>query len=195
MKIKIKDKGLGTNNSQPFSIKVNLPKIEEIPKPKIVIPIQKKEEIIKSKQSIQLPTIKEPSKQTYGVIHNEQPVIKQEENKTANKDSVLDFIDTGFGTENTLHKECPPPKWVQYLSKENFLSEFKSDIDKKLARDNLEVYSKKEIDTFISSITNIDASNFVTKDYVDEAIQDLDFVKSKLKANSNYDIPEQLFTI
>lgn len=195
MKIKIKDKGLGTNNSQPFSIKVNLPKTEEIPKPKIIIPIQKKKESIESKQYIQLPTIKEPPKQTYGIIHNEQPVIKQEENKITNKDSVLDFIDTGFGTENTLHKECPSPKWVQYLSKENFLSEFKSDIDKKLARDNLEVYSKKEIDTFISSITDIDTSKFVTKDYVDEAIQDLDFVKSKLKANSNYDIPEQLFTI
>lgn len=74
---------------------------------------------------IQLPEIVEPPKQTYGVIHNEQPVIKQEPSKEVNKDSIIDKINTGFGCDNALHKDCPKPQWHQHLCKENFQENLK----------------------------------------------------------------------
>ena len=101
MKISVKkDIGLGVKDSQPISVSIRIPKQEEI---------------------IQLPEIIEPPKQTYGVIHNEQPVIKQEPSKEVNKDSIIDKINTGFGCDNALHKDCPKPQWHQHLCKENFL--------------------------------------------------------------------------
>ena len=166
MKIRIKkDIGLGVKDSQPISVSIRTPKQEE------------------------------PTKQTYGVIHNEQPVIKQESFKELNKDSIIDKINTGFGCDNALHKECPKPQWHQHLCKENFLGEFKTELEKQLARDNLNVYSKVQIDEFIKNLSGVDLSSFITKDYFNEAIQDLDYVKSSLKSNIDYNIPENLFTI
>lgn len=78
-----------------------------------------------NKEIIQLPEIIEPPKQTYGVIHNEQPVIKQEPSKEVNKDSIIDKINTGFGCDNALHKDCPKPQWHQHLCKENFQENLK----------------------------------------------------------------------
>lgn len=194
MKIKVqKDTGLGVVDSQPLSVSIRLPKKEEPIKPKIVIPAIKKEEVIIEKEIIQLPQIVEPPKQTYGVIHNEQPVIKQESTQEINKDSILDKIQTGFDEDNTLHKDCPAPKFNRHLSKENFLSEFKTEIEKQMARDNLGVYSKEQINQFMKDLG--DTSSFVTKDTVEEMIQDLDFVKSTLKSNIDYNIPENLFNL
>ncbi len=194
MKIKVqKDTGLGVVDSQPLSVSIRLPKKEEPIKPKIVIPAIKKEEIIVEKEIIQLPQIVEPPKQTYGIIHNEQPVIKQEPTQEINKDSILDKIETGFDEDNALHKDCPAPKFNRHLSKENFLSEFKTEIEKQMARDNLGVYSKEQINQFMKDLG--DTSSFVTKDTVEEMIQDLDFVKSTLKSNIDYNIPENLFNL
>lgn len=107
MKISVKkDIGLGVKNSQPISV------------------VQEKQEI-PNKEIIQLPEIIEPPKQTYGVIHNEQPVIKQEPSKEVNKDSIIDKINTGFGCDNALHKDCPKPQWHQHLCKENFQENLK----------------------------------------------------------------------
>lgn len=196
MKIKVqKDTGLGVTDSQPISISIRLPKKEEPIKPKIVIPAIKKEEIIVEKEIIQLPQIVQSPKQTYGVIHNEQPVIKQESTQETNKDSILDKIDTGFDEDNALHKDCPKPKFNRHLSKENFLSEFKTEIEKQLARDNLGVYSRLQVDQLIKDVSKVDTSAFVTKDTVKEMIQDLDFVKSSLKSNVDYNIPENLFKL
>lgn len=105
-------------------------------------------------------------KQTYGVIHNEQPVIKQESSKEVNKDSIIDKINTGFGCDNALHKDCPKPQWHQHLCKENFLGEFKTELEKQLARDNLDIYSKTQIDRFIKDLSGVDLSSFITKDYL-----------------------------
>lgn len=110
-----------------------------------------------------------------------------------NKESILDKIDTGFGDDNTLHKECPKPKFTQHLSKENFLSEFKSASEKQQARDNLEVYSKAEIDVFIKNLTSVDLNNFITKDQVTQLVQNLDYVKSEYQLDINYNIPKSLF--
>lgn len=198
MKINIKQKiGLGINDSQPNFVPTHIKLLENKPEQKqkvsISIIVPHKEE--SKKEIIQFPKITEPPKQTYGVIHNEQPVIKQELPKELNKDSIIDKIETGFGDENTLHKECPKPKFHQHLCKENFLSEFKTEIEKQLARDNLGVYSKLQIDQFLKDLTNVDTSSFITKDDFEAAIQDLDFVKSSLKANTDYNIPENLFKL
>lgn len=100
MKISVKkDIGLGVKDSQPISVSIRIPKQEEV--------------------------IKKPPKQTYGVIHNEQPVIKQEPSKEVNKDSIIDKINTGFGCDNALHKDCPKPQWHQHLCKENFQENLK----------------------------------------------------------------------
>lgn len=179
MKISVKkDIGLGVKGSQPISVSIRIPKQEEvIKKPKITIPVI------------------EPPKQTYGVIHNEQPVIKQEPSKEVNKDSIIDKINTGFGCDNALHKDCPKPQWHQHLCKENFLGEFKTELEKQLARDNLDIYSKIQIDEFIKNLSGVDLSSYITKDYFNEAIQNLDYVKSSLKSNIDFDIPENLFTL
>lgn len=175
MKISVKkDIGLEVKDSQPISVSIRIPKQEEI---------------------IQLPEIIEPPKQTYGVIHNEQPVIKQEPSKEVNKDSIIDKINTGFGCDNALHKDCPKPQWHQHLCKENFLGEFKTELEKQLARDNLDIYSKTQIDKFIKDLSGVDLSSYITKDYFNEAIQNLDYVKSSLKSNIDYNIPENLFTL
>ena len=198
MKIDVKQQiRLGINNSQPnfVPISVKLPENPPQQKQKISIPITVIPKKEPTKEVIQLPKITEPPKQTYGVIHNEQPVIKQEPLKEINKDSILDQIDTGFGDENTLHKECPQPQWHRHLCKENFLGEFKTELEKQLARDNLNVYSKIQIDEFIKNLSGADLSSFITKDYFNEAIQNLDYVKSSLKSNIDYNIPENLFTI
>ena len=166
MEIRVKkDIGLGVKDSQPISISICTPKQ------------------------------KEPPKQTYGVIHNEQPVIKQEPFKELNKDSIIDKINTGFGCDNTLHKDCPKPQWHQHLCKENFLGEFKTELEKQLARDNLDIYSKVQIDEFIKNLTGVDLSSYITKDDFNEAVQNLDYVKSSLKSNIDYNITENLFTI
>ena len=43
------------------------------------------------------------------IIQNEWPVIKQEPPKEVNKDSIIDKINTGFGCDKALHKDCPKP--------------------------------------------------------------------------------------
>ena len=197
MKISVKkDIGLGVKDSQPISVSIRIPKQEEvIKKPKITIPVIQKKQEIDNKEIIQLPEIIEPPKQTYGVIHNEQPVIKQEPSKEVNKDSIIDKINTGFSCDNVLHKDCPKSQWHQHLCKENFLGEFKTELEKQLARDNLDIYSKTQIDRFIKDLSGVDLSSYITKDYFNEAIQDLDYVKSSLKSNIDYNIPENLFTL
>lgn len=198
MKINIKQEiGLGINDSQPnfVPIHIELPKNELEQKSKVSIPIRVVPKESSKKEIIQFPKITEPPKQTYGVIHNEQPVIKQEPLKELNKNSIIDIIETGFGDENILHKECPKPKFHQHLCKENFLGEFKTEIEKQLARDNLGVYSKVQIDQFIRDLTNVDTSSFITKDEVTNMLQDLDFVKSTLKSQIDYNIPENLFNL
>lgn len=197
MKINLKDIGLGVSDSQPISVPIRVSfKKEEIKElPKITIPIIQKEQLNLEKEIIQLPKIIEPPKQIYGTIHNEQPVIKQEPTQEPNKDSIIDKIETGFGDENTLHKECPKPKWNQHLSKENYLGEFKTEQEKQLARDNLGVYSKEQIDKALRDITHTDVFNFITKSEVEVMITNANYIKANMKKYADYDIPNNLFKI
>lgn len=110
-------------------------------------------------------------------------------------ESITDKADTGFGPEQTLTiPECPTPKHYTHLYKENYLSEFKTETEKELARNNLGVYSKEYINNVINNIV-INNKNFVTKSEVEVMIQDLDFVTSKLKSYADYQIPNNLFTL
>ena len=110
------------------------------------------------------------------------------------EESVKDTIDTGFG-QGTLHKECPTPELVEYLIKGNHLSEFKTDIDKELARQNLGVYSSTKVDQLLQEITNSVGSIYVTKMEVTQMINNLDFVNSTLKSYAPYEVPNNLFRL
>lgn len=110
------------------------------------------------------------------------------------EESVKETVDTGFG-EGTLHKECPQPELVEYLRQDKHLSEFRTETDKELARQNLGVYSSTKVDQLLKEITNSVGSIYVTKTEVNQMISNLDFVDSTLKAYANYEIPNNLFRI
>ena len=128
------------------------------------------------------------------VISEEQPIPTISIDDITFKESVKDTIDTGFG-QGTLHKECPSPKLVEYLTKGNHLSEFKTDIDKELARQNLEVYSSTQVNKLLEQITNSVGSIYITKKEVMQIVDNLDFVDSTLKSYANYEIPSNLFRL
>ena len=105
-------------------------------------------------------------------------------------------IDSGFGCDDKLTINCPKPELHTHLCKENYLGEFKEESEKALARDNLGVYSKDEVSKVLAdAVANIDTSIFITKKEVYNLVENLDFVNSFIKANIDYEIPEQLFSL
>lgn len=124
----------------------------------------------------------------------QKPIPTIEIDEVTFEESVKNTIDTGYG-EGTLHKECPKPELVEYLRKDRHLSEFKTEIDKELARQNLGVYSSTKVDQLLKEITNSVGSIYVTKTEVTQMISDLDFVNSTLKAYANYEVPANLFRL
>ena len=119
--------------------------------------------------------------------------LKQETCQDSNEESIIDSVDTGFGPENTVVVECPKPSFKIPLCKDNYLGEFESVIEKQLARYNLGVYSKEEIDEVVSKM--ISTENLATKAEVETMINNLDYVDSTLKALADYQIPNDLFTL
>ena len=137
-----------------------------------------------------------------GFEHNDKPVPPPPEinlscktPKHKNPDSVIGSVDTGFGCDNQLIRECPKPKYKTHLCKENYLGEFKTESEKTLARTNLGVYSKEEIDRIVGQIVENNNNNFITKKEVQNMIADLDFVDSTLKSYVDYQIPNNLFKL
>lgn len=120
-------------------------------------------------------------------------IIKTQQCVCNNDDSISDTVDTGFGDQNIIIKECP--KFKIPLYKENYLGEFQTPIEKALARRNLEVYSKDEIDKAVSKVLNIDLSEYVTKNEIQKIIKDLNFVDASTKAYVDCIIPDNLFKI
>lgn len=110
------------------------------------------------------------------------------------EDSIIEDIETGFGECNTAYIECKKPNYKVCLFKENYLSEFKTEIEKQIARNNLGVYSKQEIDNILEKIVS-ENKDFITKTEVEKMLDELDFVDSILKSNADYEIPEDLFKI
>ena len=97
--------------------------------------------------------------------------------------SMLDTVETGFGDENILVKDPPTkPVFKTHLLKENYLSEFKNDVEKEIVRNHLQVYSKKEIDERISHII-VDP---ITKDEIKEIVKEYDFIQAVSVEQSNF---------
>lgn len=132
--------------------------------------------------------------ETSEVTLPQKPIPTIEIDKVTFQESVKDTINTGYG-EGTLHKECPKPELVEYLRTDKHLSEFRTEIDKELARQNLGVYSSTKVDQLLKEITNSVGSIYVTKVEVTQMINDLDFVDSILKAYANYEVPANLFRL
>lgn len=110
-----------------------------------------------------------------------------------NPDSIIESMDTGFGCDNQIVIDCPKPKYKTHLCKENYLGEFKTESEKALARTNLGVYSKEEIDKIVGQI--VEDNNFATKEEVQNIVANLDFVNSTLKSHVDYQIPNNLFKL
>ncbi len=105
-------------------------------------------------------------------------------------------IDSGFSCDDTLTVDCPKPELHTHLCKENYLGEFKAESEKELARNNLGVYSKDEVNKVLTdAVENLDTSIFITKKEVYNLVENLDFVNSSIKTNVDYEIPEQLFSL
>ena len=105
-------------------------------------------------------------------------------------------IDSGFSYDDTLTIDCPKPELHTHLCKENYLGEFKAESEKELVRNNLGVYSKDEVNkVLVDAVENLDTSIFITKKEVYNLVENLDFVNSSIKANIDYEIPEQLFSL
>lgn len=130
-------------------------------------------------------------------MSTEQYVVDSSEQKHAlrkwPKESIKDTIQTGFGADNQLHNNCPKQNLITYISKENYLSEFESPTEKKLARNNLDVYSKEETLNLIKGISSDNAENFVTKQELIKTIDQLEYVDSSDPYTVDYQIPSHLF--
>lgn len=108
-------------------------------------------------------------------------------------ESIMDSVETGFDNKNTIVLECKKPKQFITLYKENYLSEFKTQQEKELVRENLDVYGKNEVSKIVSDVINDNTLSFITKVQVEEMLQDLDFVNSTSRSYVNYEIPDELF--
>lgn len=130
-----------------------------------------------------------------GFVHNDKPVINNTSSKChlskcKNQDSIIDSVDTGFGESNVISQDCPKPKYKTHLFKENYLGEFKTETEKTLARNNLGVYSKQEVNKIVSHI--IKESSLVTKDDVKEIVDNLNYINAVFRDSVEYDIPNKL---
>ena len=137
-----------------------------------------------------------------GFRHNDKPVppppkidLKCNAPHKKNPDSVIEVIDTGFGCNNQVVIDCPKPQYKTHLCKENYLGEFKTETEKELARTNLGIYSKEEINKIINNIMTDNSNSFITKKEVQTMIADLDFVNSTVKSYVDYQIPNNLFKL
>ena len=199
-----------TNKSTPIKLgntlnykDLQIQKKKEI---KVVLPELKEPEIKPKPKPIKIPQYSDGNMQSsidsgYTEIIEAQciePPIKEQYRipEELREDSLMDTIDSGFGIEQILRRECKcDPHYKQHLCKENYLSEFKEESEKTLARTNLGIYSKSEVDNLLEALIEIHAKDYVTHTQVEQMIANLDFVDSRLKAISNYEIPEFLFKL
>lgn len=134
-----------------------------------------------------------------GFEHDDKPVVEPPKEVIVGPESfpesVKESIDIGYDNNNQLHTICPEPQLIQYLIKQNYLSEFKEETEKQLARTNLGVYSKQEVDKIANQLVLNIAGEFITKNEFNYAFDQLDYVDSTLKARVAYNIPESLFVL
>ena len=126
--------------------------------------------------------------------------------KEQSLESVKNTISTGFAKNDQLGLECKKPTIVTYLIKDNYLSEFEKETEKQLARYNLGVYSKQEVEQLTKNLQNTINKLYVSRETMEtrlqETIQEInniikskEYVDSKLKSRVNYSIPEALFIL
>lgn len=180
--------------------KIDLCEITTISQEKIIINVPQEVKQEKPKlEIIELTPMKkeEPPKPLITIpIIEDKPIQPPKLNCNIQKgqDSIIDSVDTGFGCSNQVVVDCPKPKYKSHLCKENYLGEFKQESEKELARNNLGVYSKEEIDLIVGQII-IENNGFVTKSQVQKMINDADFVNSTLRSYADYQIPDSLFKL
>lgn len=119
----------------------------------------------------------------------------QQNDPPRRKDSILHSIDTGFGSNNTLVKDCPKPEFKTQLFKEDYLAVFTSETEKELVRNNLGVIGEAEVTKMVKELVAKDIESFITIEKVEELIGDLDFVDSELSSRADYTIPDKLFKL
>ena len=97
---------------------------------------------------------------------------------THNKESIKDSIDTGFDTQSSLdYNPCSPRPLSQPLYKENYLGEFETEEEKRIARHNLGLFDHKDVV----------AMNLIT---TDDAVTDTDILDLlKIKTINQGNIP------
>lgn len=179
--------GIKPSKSLLYALNIGYEPIQKPPNNQSQILFKECESIITSVSTGFEPTEKPPVKP--------KPDIQCRLPQEKNPDSVIESVETGFGCDNTLVKPCPKPTYKTHLCKENYLGEFKSESEKQLARNNLGVYSNKEIDKIIEDIINTNDANYITRIEVQQIVADLDFVDSKLKSYADYQIPNNLFKL
>lgn len=123
-----------------------------------------------------------------------EPEIKSHK-KSFRKDSIIASVDTGFGEVNTVIKDCPKSEFKKPLFKEDYLSVFTSETEKQLVRNNLGVIGAPEVTAMVKELVTKEIDSFITIDKVEELLEDLDFVDSKLNASADYNIPDKLFKL
>lgn len=111
------------------------------------------------------------------------------------KDSMLGSVSTGFGESNTLIKDCPTPQFKTPLFKEDYLSVFTSETEKRLIRDNLGILGEEDVTSIVKDLVAEEIDSFITIEKVEELLDDLSFVDSELKSLVDYTIPDKLFKL
>lgn len=126
----------------------------------------------------------------------QQDTSKQSCNqKPFRKDSILKSIDTGFGSANILLKDCPNTKFKTPLFKEDYLNDFITETEKALVRNHLGIVGKTEVTQLVNQLVKEEIESFITIEKVEELIQDLNIIDTKLNSRADYTIPDKLFTL
>lgn len=126
----------------------------------------------------------------------QQNISKQScKQKTFRKDSILESIETGFGSGNFLLKDCPDTKFKIPLFKEDYLSDFVSETEKRLVRSNLGLVGVSEVTEIVDDLVKEKVESFITIEKAEELISQLDMVDAKLNSNADYKIPDKLFKL
>ena len=111
------------------------------------------------------------------------------------KDSILSSVSTGFGETNVLIKECEAHQFKTPLFKEDYLSVFTSETEKRLIRDNLGILDQDDVTSMVKNLVTEEIDSFITIEKVEELLDDLSFVDSELKSLVDYTIPDKLFKL
>lgn len=119
----------------------------------------------------------------------------QQNNEKFKNESIKNTVNTGFNKADQLVVDCPEHSLVTPLLKENFLSEFREKTEKQLARQNLDIYSRTEVDNLVNYNITLINNNFVKKSELENIIEGLGYVDSTLKSYIDYQIPEELFKL